>query len=404
MLSVEAAQGLIYQHLAPLSAQTYPLSQLQLGQILAEEITSEHNSPPYSKALMDGFAVRSDDLSELPKELTIIEEIAAGAIPQRPLLANQIARIFTGAPIPEGCDAVVPYEQTETVSLEIIRFKQPVRADQFILYRGHEYHAGQKLLHPWESIQPEMLGLLASLGRSSVRAFPVPRVAILSTGNEVVEVDQPLKPGQIHNSNGPMLRGQVLRAGGIPVPLGIAGDDSDSLRERIESGLEQADMLLLAGGVSAGKFDLVPGVLESLGVQRIFHKIRMKPGKPLYFGLWHHKPIFGLPGNPVSSFVCFELFVRMAIARLKGNSFWTPSKLRLPLSFDLMTENDRPTYLPARVQREASELSVQPLSWLGSADLAGIRRINALIEVGEGKLAFPAGQRIETILLDTGIN
>jgi molybdopterin molybdotransferase len=330
---------------------------------------------------------------------------------------------MTGAPIPEGADAVVPIEQSELVDATMVRLHRLDPAcGQNVLPRGASMRAGDVVLQRGTLLRPIEVALLAETGHASVTVQPRPRVAVLPTGNEIVSVDEQPGPGQIRNSNGPMLLSAAARAGGEPVDLGIARDDRDALKRAIEAGLA-ADVLVLSGGVSAGAFDLVPAVLAELGVEQVFHKIALRPGKPLWFGVkrttGHNVLVFGLPGNPVSSLVCFELFVRPAIAALSGGGFVGLRSVPAKLSHDFAHAGGRVAYLPARVYFTPNEMLslegrshdntssqdsranqiVEILPWQGSADIATLARANVLAHLPSEKLHYVAGTNIDVLLL-----
>ncbi len=400
MISVSEAQAGVYAHALPLPAASVDLTPACLGMILAEPVVADLDMPPFTKSLMDGYAVRAANLSDGPQILEIIEEITAGKTPQHEVGELQASRIMTGAPLPKGADCVVAVEQTEADGPSRVKILQKsVRAGQHILERGREMHTGETILEPGCRLRPQEMGLLASVGRTEVKLHGRPRVAILPTGDEIVEAQRKPGPGQIRNSNGPMLAAQVLRAGGEPKILGIARDTVESLRELIARGLA-ADVLLLSGGVSAGKLDLVPGVLGELGVQDHFHKVCIKPGKPLFFGTKGRVLVFGLPGNPVSSLICFELFVRPALARLMGDQHAVPMTILARLKQEHRVKSDRPTYHPAVLEFEALGPSVVPTPWFGSADLRGLANSNAFVVFPPADEVFGAGQLCSVLVVD----
>jgi molybdopterin molybdotransferase len=257
---------------------------------------------------------------------------------------------------------------------------------------------GEVVLKAGTRLRPQEFGLLAAVGRANVKVQPAPRVAILSTGDELVDASAKPGPGQIRNSNGPMLVAQVARAGGVPHVLGIARDEPDHLRALITEGL-QADMLILSGGVSAGKLDLVPGMLSELGVQALVHKVTMKPGKPILFGVKGSKLIFGLPGNPVSSLVGFELFVRPAMRALKALEPG-PCWVSAALPKDHTYRTDRPTYHPARLRMTEAGWTVEPIPWFGSPDLRGSQTANAFVLLPEGDHTHRAGDRLAVLRVE----
>ncbi len=404
MLSVHAARTIVLDHSWPLPPATMTLSPALVGQVLAEAIASDLDMPPYDKALMDGYAVRCSDLAQGEATLTVIEEVPAGRLPRKPVSAGQATRIMTGAPLPEGADAVVMQERTTLAGDRVHIRERPPQPGQHILRRGLEMRQGEIVLDTGVVLGPAHLGLLASVGRISAQLHPRPSVSILTTGDEVVEPGIHPGPGQIRNSNGPMLAAQVVQAGGIPRTLGIARDEVEHLRTLLRTGI-QTDVLLLSGGVSAGKRDLVPEVLQELGVHPHFHKVEMKPGKPLFFGTLAQTErttlVFGLPGNPVSSFVCFELFVRPALCRLLGHAEPGPVLIHLALDEDFSHRSDRPTYHPAALVNHEEGLRVRTVPWLGSPDLRGLTRADALVVFPAGEHTFRAGQVVPVLRLDT---
>ena len=301
MLSVAEALQLVLHQARPLSPRRIPAAEA-LGCTLADAVTSDIDSPPHDKSIVDGYALRSADVGAAGAELTILEEVTAGAVPTKEVVAGTATRIMTGAPLPAGADAVVMIEQT-TQTGERVRIDAPaVRAGQNIMRRAVALARGQQVLAPGGRLRPIELGLLAEIGRTSVLAVPRPNVAVLATGNELVEPGEMPGPGQIRNSNGPLLAALVRQTGATPIDLGIARDDAADLRSKVSAGLAH-DVLVLSGGVSAGVLDLVPQVLAELGVRQVFHKVNLKPGKPLWFGVHPRSAgvstlVFGLPGNP----------------------------------------------------------------------------------------------------------
>jgi molybdopterin molybdotransferase len=400
MLSVAEAQDIVLSCATLLDPETIRLDAKALGLVLAEDLQSDLDIPPYDKSLMDGYAVRSVDLPSGEVVLDVIEEVLAGATPRREVGPGQATRVMTGAPIPKGADAVVLVERTVALDSSRVHVKdRPPRPEQNLLRRGRELRAGELALSRGTTLKPQELGLLASIGHSRARVYPRPEAAILGTGDELVEAEQTPGPGQIRNSNGPMLAGQVARAGAIPRCLGIARDNRDSLTALIKGGLE-GHLLMLSGGVSAGKADLVPDILGELGVQPRFHKVALKPGKPIYFGTYKEKLVFGLPGNPVSTLVCFELFVRPAICRLMGRADPHPPFVQARLAENFSQRGDRPTYHPARLMIDAEGFLVQPLPWIGSSDLRGLLGSNAFVLFEPGERLYQRGERLPVLTVD----
>ena len=399
MLSVEEALDLVAKHCSPLAPRRVPLGEAA-GLVLAEDIASDVDSPPHDKAMMDGYAVRSIDRQP---ERQILEEIAAGSVPHFSLKPGTASHIMTGAPLPDGADAVVPVEQTELVSASTVRLQQvaPARG-QHVLPLGASMRAGDVVVRSGAVLRPIEIAILAETGHSSVLVIPRPRLAILPTGNELVAVREKPGPGQIRNSNGLMLVAAGTRAEADATELGVARDTHDDLTQSIQQGLA-ADVFVLCGGVSAGKFDLVPRVLAELGVEQVFHKIALRPGKPLWFGIKkageRNVLVFGLPGNPVSSLVCFELFARPAIAALAGRGFAQRSSVRAKLNHAYDHAGHRAAYLPARLDDRGSEKSVVILPWQGSADLATLAQANGLARLPIEKRRFEPGDMLDVLLI-----
>ena len=397
MLAIADAHALVLKHAKPLPPQAEPLSAASLGRVLAEDVASDLSMPPFDKALMDGYAVRAADLPDGRGTLVVIDEITAGQTPRLPIGPGQAARIMTGAPIPGGADAVVVIERTRSVGGNRVEIDdRPPKPGQNILYQGREMRAGETVLSAGAVLRPQEFGLLATVGRTAVRVYPAPVVAILATGDELVEAPHKPGPGHIRNGNGPLLVGQVSRAGGVPRYLGIARDEIASLRALMTGGL-QAPVLVLSGGVSAGKMDLVPHVLGELGVEPHFHKVEMKPGKPVFFGTRGDTLVFGLPGNPVSVMVCFELFVRPAIRRLAGHADAGPRIVHAVLAEDFPYRTDRPTYHPARLDDGPDGWRVRVVPWFGSPDLRALTQANAFAVLPVGDHQHRAGQRLEVL-------
>jgi molybdopterin molybdotransferase len=399
MLDVADALAEILRRTRPLAPVTAPLGPALLDQVLAAHIAADRDSPPFAKSLRDGYAVRAADCTKPAAELHVIEEIAAGAVPQKAVAAGECARIFTGAPIPDGADAVVMQEDTAAADGRVRITDPAVRAGQYVFPRATEMRAGDVVAPAGTVLTPAAVGVLAAVGRAEVRVVPRPRVSVLATGDELVGVAAQPGPGQIRNSNGSMLAAQAARAGAVVADRGIVRDDAAAMRSRIAAAIAESDVVLLAGGVSAGKFDLVPGVLQELGVEAHFHQVRMKPGKPLLFGTRGDALVFGLPGNPVSAFVCFELFVRPALRALAGDPDPGPKTARVPLAEPLAESNDRPTYRPAKLEAADAGWVVRPLPWAGAPDLRGLLPADALLALPAGDARHDRGTPADVVLL-----
>jgi molybdopterin molybdotransferase len=397
---VHEAQALVLEQTSPLPPDRIALTPATLGLVLAEDVVSDLDMPPHDKAMMDGYAVRAADLPDGTGVLAVIEEVTAGQVPRVPVSPGQATRIMTGAPIPEGADAVVQIERTRPAGGGRVQIEdRPVKAGLNVLARAREMRKGDTVLTAGAVLRPQELGILATVGRTAVHVYPAPRVAVLSTGDEVVEADTVPAPGQIRNGNGPMLLAQVQRGGGVPRYLGIARDRLENLRPLVSRGLE-ADVLVLSGGVSAGKLDLVPGVLRDAGVQAHFHKVEMKPGKPVFFGTRDATLVFGLPGNPVSALVCFELFVRPALRKLRGFDDPGPPMVSAVLAEEYAYRTDRPTYHPAQLEMGEDGWRVRAVPWFGSPDLRGLAMANAFVVLPAGDHRYQAGQQLPVLRVE----
>jgi molybdopterin molybdotransferase len=402
MLEVSAAQQLVLNAVQPLSSVREPLGRHLLGRILAEEIVAAQDIPAFDKSLRDGYAVRSADCPPAGAVLAVIGEIAAGAAPGAAIGPGQCQRIFTGAPLPTGADAVVMQEDVEVLPSGHIRLRPgPVRPGQWVYPRGQEMRAGEVILPRDTRLTPAAFGVLASLGRASVEVVAAPRVGIVATGNELLTPGQPWTPGKIYNSNGPLLSALLAE---LPLELtdaGILPDEEAPLRAGLERLLQQCHVLVIAGGMSVGDYDLVPRTLRALGLVEQVRQVRMKPGKPFLFGRCGACFVFGLPGNPVSAFVCCQLFVLPALRRLLGyaESACLPPVFTGRFREAFTTSNDRPTYHPARSELRQAELLVEPLPWSGAPDLRALLAANALLLLPPGEVRYAPGDPAPVIPL-----
>jgi molybdopterin molybdotransferase len=400
MITVEEALGQISRHVRTLPATPVSLGEA-LGLRLAEQIVSGVDSPPFDKAMLDGFAIAVDDPSAT---LRIIEQVIAGGVPHHAVEPGTTISVMTGAPVPDGANAVVKHEVTKRLDETTIQLPDgKIAAGAGIFRRGESFQQDQELIPAGKLLRAIDLALLAEVGKPAVAATPRPRVAVLATGNELVECGNPIGPGQICNSNGPMLVAALKEVGATPIDLGIARDEINELRAAIGKGLE-ADVLLVTGGVSAGVMDLVPSVMAELGVGQIFHKVHMKPGKPLWFGNREAEGkrtlVFGLPGNPVSTLVSFQLFVKPALAALAGSPFEAPRPIRGQLTAGTKHRGDRPTYHPCRLERgQQGGDAVEPLVWRGSADLAAFTDANGLMILPAGDYELAVGTPVDALPL-----
>ena len=393
--AVVAAQVPLTSALAGL-VEAIPL-ELAAGRTLAEDIVADRNYPPFNRAARDGFAVRSADIATPPARLRVIGETRAGEPSRYRVNPGEAVEIMTGAPGPEGADCVVMVEYTSRASADVV-IQQSLPPGRNFVAQGSESAAGSNVLGAGSRLEYAQIALLASVGKSVVPVFRQPRVAILSTGDEVVDIELTPASYQIRNSNAYSLAAQVWRCGGIPEILPVAPDRLDATRNLIEIGLE-SDMLLLSGGVSMGKYDLVEAVLAELEAELFFTQVLIQPGKPLVFGRTTGKPFFGLPGNPISTMVTFEIFGRLALARLAG-----VADVSLPFTEAVLAEDFRHNpsltrFLPARLEGEYGQSRVSPVKWQGSGDLASIATANCFLVAGADRESWNAGERIAVLPL-----
>jgi molybdopterin molybdotransferase len=370
-----------------------------LGRVLAEDVASDVDMPPFDRSAMDGYAVRAADLAGAPVTLPVAGVVRAGQRPELPLAPGQLIQIMTGAPVPEGADAVQQVERTRLGEgggrVEVL---VPVEAGANIARRGSEVRVGDVVARGGQTIDPALLGVLAAVGHARVRVGSRPSLAVLVTGDELVDVGVEPGPAHIRNSNGPAVLAQARWAGADPRSLGVVPDDEARIAAALAEGL-QADVLVVSGGVSEGVYDLVEGVLAHLGVQVIFDKIALKPGAPLVFGRRGTTLVFGLPGNPVSAQVTFDLFVRSALLRMQGARVVLRPSVEAELLGPVRNRSGRQAYLPARVRLEAGRLVAAPIRSMGSADLVAHARANALLVIGAERLEARAGERAPARLL-----
>ncbi|MCA9270957.1 MAG: molybdopterin molybdotransferase MoeA [Planctomycetales bacterium] len=411
MLSVDEALQKVLHQVQPTNIAHMPVLDA-LGHSLAEEVASDVDSPPHTKALMDGYAVIAADVQRPGAVLTVLEEVVAGQVPQRTVAPGCATRIMTGAPIPPGADAVVMIEETRVIETQgqlpaqVEINSDRVRPGANLLRQAASIACGQTVLRPGALLRPMEVGVLSEVGRTSVDVFCRPRVAVMTSGDELVTPDRKPAAGQIRNSNNPMLVALARRAGATALDLGVARDDAAAIQEMAESGLKH-DALVLSGGVSAGVRDLVPQALAACQVAQVFHKVNLKPGKPMWFGIAERDGrktlVFGLPGNPVGALVCFELFVRPALLAMQQLAESPARTVGARLTTSFSHRGDRPTYFPAAIDaapRGDGLPAVRPLPWQGSADLFTLAKANALIQFSAGDRDYPPEEIVPVRLLD----
>ncbi|MDR4506687.1 MAG: molybdopterin molybdotransferase MoeA [Candidatus Brocadiaceae bacterium] len=399
MISVDTAIQIVTSQAHPLSPRVISFD-TALGYCLAQDVQSDIDMPPFNRSAMDGYAVIAEDTLHAPVELTIIEEIAAGAMPAKTVTRGHTSKIMTGASVPEGADAVIKIEETENPSAENkVKILTTVTKGKNISNRGEDIQLGQTVLCKGQLIRPQEIGILATVGKSRVEVFPAPAVGVISTGDELVDVDCKPSGGQIRNSNSYSLAAQARSLKAEVEILGTVKDQKEKIASLMQKGLKK-DILILSGGVSMGKYDHVGDVMKDIGIQIFFEKVALKPGKPVIFGRKDKTLVFALPGNPVASFVTFELFIYPAIRKMMGFNTLHRTILQASLEKEILTRRKRREFRPALLSRKGNAWSVLPAEWHGSADLLATTRANCLLIIREEAEKLSAGQTVEVILLD----
>lgn len=407
VLSFENARHLVEDRARNVSVQASERVSLldATGRVLAQEVVCDRDLPPFPRATRDGFAVRVEDVAAVPVSLRVVAEIHAGMdVSGIRVGPGQCAEIMTGAAVPEGANAVVMVEYTKRSggrtpsSADSVEMQRSVAAGENVVPRGAEARAGQVLLRTGSRMTPAAIAMAASVGLPELEVFRRPRIAILATGDELVDVAAQPLVHQIRNSNTYSLAAQASRAGGVPLPLPVAPDEESALRRLIEQGLD-GDLLLLSGGVSMGKYDLVEKVLGELGAEFLFTGVAIQPGKPTVFGRVRDKYFFGLPGNPVSTMVTFELFARPMIEASSGTK---PSPLRYStarLKSEIKTKNGLTRFLPAQLTGEFGNVEVELVRWQGSGDMVATARANCLAVIPPDREKIEAGKIISILTI-----
>lgn len=400
MIEIKAALKQILEQIPVLGKERLDILSA-LARVLAEDITVPRDIPPWPNSAMDGYAVKYADIKgaseDRPVILRVIADLPAGQIFKGTVGPKEAIRIMTGAPIPEGTDTVVPVEDTEKDAGAVKIFKESAPGKNIRL-AGEDVKRGEEILSVGTILQPAHIGMLASCQRAFVYVFQRPRVAILSTGDELIEIDEPWTEGKIVNSNAYSLTSQVKMCGAEPILLGIARDRLEDLLDKIQQGL-LADILITSGGVSVGDYDLVKDMLGKLG-QINFWKVAMRPGQPLAFGLVSGKPLFGLPGNPVSSMVSFEQFVRPAILKMSGHTKLFRPTILAELGEDLEKKAGLTHFLRCRLMREKDKILATTTGEQGSGILSSMVKAQGLIVLPPEVTKVRAGQQVKVMILD----
>ena len=401
ILSFEEARHVVEGQAAEVRARTKEKVEIlaSLGRVLAEPIAADRDFPPFRRAMRDGYALRAADLGSLPATLDVIGEIKAGASPEavpREVGAGQAAAIMTGAPAPNGADAIVMVEYTSLSGKRVTVTRSVARGDN-IVEAGSEARKEQFLLHHGTRMDYGAIALAASVGLQTISVFRRPEVAILSTGDEIVEIGERPGPHQIRNSNSYSLAAQVQQAGGVPKMLGIAHDEADHLRGLIEQGMEH-DLLVLTGGVSMGRYDLVEQVLAELSAEFFFTGAQIQPGRPVVFGRVRERYFFGLPGNPISTMVTFELFARPMLEALAGMAARELCFVHARLKSEIKTKTGLTRFLPALLSGEFEEAEVELAGWHGSGDVAAMARSNCYIVIPPDREKIASGEWVAILM------
>ena len=398
--SFEEARHIVEEHAASVHPGGKELVELLdgAGRVLAEPLVADRNFPPFRRAARDGYALRAEDLIRLPAVLNVIGEIkagaAAGTLPE--VHTGQAVLIMTGAPAPMGADAVVMVEFTSLDGIQV-KIEKGVAAGANIVPVGSEARRGEQMLSKGTVLDQAAVAVAASIGRSRVLVYEKPRVGVLATGDEIVDVDVLPGPHQIRNSNSYSLAAQIQAAGGEPVMLPVAPDQPARLRELILDGLD-SDLLLLAGGVSMGKYDYVEQVLSELGAEFFFTGAQIQPGRPIVFGRVQGKYFFGLPGNPVSTMVTFELFVLPMLEALSGRHPRKLVFLHARLKTPVRTKTGLKRFLPAILSGEFEQVEVELAGWQGSGDIASTARANCYVVIPPDREKIDAGEWVPVLL------
>ncbi len=382
MLSVEEARQRMLNTIPVLPSEKRRILACT-GHVLAEPLHAAENIPPFDNSAMDGFAVRAADTKgatqETPSVLSVVETIAAGYAPTKQVTTGQASRIMTGAMMPDGADAVVMQEVTQQAA-DKVKIFESVEETENVRFTGESVKQGQRVIENGKYLRPPEISMLAALNCANISVHRRPTVAIVSTGDELTPLGEPLEPGKIRDSNRYGLYAQVEEAGGIPIDMGIAPDDEAETERIFRTALAKADALVTSGGVSVGEHDVVKTVLAKLG-EINFWRVAMKPGKPQAYGIADGKPIFGLPGNPVSSLVVFELFVRPALLKMAGHTELFRPTFKATLAEAITNRDGRVNYMRAILKVSAGEITAQTTGPQGSGILHSLVLANGLITI-----------------------
>lgn len=402
MLQIGEAQEKVLEDIPVLGTERVHILEA-LGRVLAQDIQAKRDVPSGDNSAMDGFACRHEDIdgahSSAPAKLTLIGESPAGRPFQASVGAGEAVRIFTGGLIPPGADTVVMVEDTTSEGDQVIILADPGKA-KHIRLTGEDVREGEVTLHQGDIIRPPEVGMLAALGYAYVHVYQIPLVAILSTGDELVDLDEPYVAGKVVCSNTYSIAAQVAECGAVPLSLGIASDNDSDQRTKISEGL-RADAVVTSGGVSVGKYDLVKDTLSQLGMKVKFWKVAMKPGKPLVFGTIGNKPVFGLPGNPTSAMISFEQFVRPALLKMMGHTNLFKPFIEAMLAEDTPLGTGRLHLVRCKLFEKDGQMMAQTAGTQSSGALRSMVLADGLLVLPPGDGPFTAGKRVKVQVLHT---
>ncbi|MEI6047311.1 MAG: gephyrin-like molybdotransferase Glp [Bacteroidota bacterium] len=384
MISFEEAFGIVMESVFETETETILFSGSD-GRILAEDIFSDIDMPPFNRSAVDGYACHRNDLNN---DLEVIEVIAAGREPLRSVGKNKCSKIMTGAIVPDGCDIVIMVEDSETLSSGKVRFNcQNPKIN--VSFKGEDVKTGDKVLRSGKLIKPQDIAVIASVGHINIRVKKMPTVGVISTGDELVEPSASPGTSQIRNSNAYQLLAQIRRAGGKGSYYGIAPDEEDITFEMVQKAISENDIVLITGGVSMGDFDFVPAIMKRAGVNILFDQVNVQPGKPTTFGVHSKAMVFGLPGNPVSSFIQFETLVRPLISKMMGYK-WKPVEQNLPMAVKYERKSTvRMGWLPVTI---TEKMEVMPVNYHGSAHVSALPEADGIFAVKAGEKTIEKGE------------
>ncbi len=401
MISADQALRIVLENVAVLGVERVPIL-AALGRVLGESISSSRDIPGFDNSAMDGYAVRAADVAKAsetsPVKLKVVETVGAGQMPARRVSVGETVRTMTGAPVAEGADAIIPVERTRGTG-EVIEFLASAEKGAFIRPRGEDLRLGELVMSAGKVLTPADLGMLASVNRAMVEVIRRPRVAIVATGDELVDVDQPPTGAQVVNSSAYALAGAVREAGADAIILKVARDDACEIRARLAEAMT-FDAVLSTGGVSVGQFDHVKGALDELGMRQLFHGVAQKPGRPLKFGTVGYRPIFGLPGNPVSTLVCFYLYARPALLKMSGKRRVGLPRVKARCAAEIKTSKDLTEFVRVKLERGADGgWRATPTGAQGSGILSSLSRADGLLIGPSTETVLKAGAHATVLLL-----